>query len=342
MGNEVETVLNSRGNGETSNPCAGPACSFLKTPMIGITSNLDLSRLEKVRHAGGRITARCPACAETGADRKGNHLTIFPSGKFACAATAGDSAHRRRIFALAGIVGDRVRNDGDIRLWREWRATEAHHAKERERLSVLIRQKRDRIIARHGWDGVRIWEDSPQRIDCDLVEYDPRHFIASLFPQDAIVWTGEVFHSGARHADHWRGVVKWQEASAWEVGPMTAPALWKPDIATRTAENVLTCPYVVLDFDGFDGHKPEKIDEIEKHRRDSLALVRWIREGLRWQLAAIVWTGSKSIHAWFHTPPQTVLQSLRDTAPSLGIDAGLIGQPGHPCRLPGQHSELAN
>jgi hypothetical protein len=65
-------------------------------------------------------------------------------------------------------------------------------------------------------------------------------------------------------------------------------------------------------------------------------LVRWIREGLRWQLAAIVWTGSKSIHAWMHTPPAAVLQSLRDTSAALGIDAGLIGRPEHPCRLSGQ------
>lgn len=65
-------------------------------------------------------------------------------------------------------------------------------------------------------------------------------------------------------------------------------------------------------------------------------MVRWIREGLQWQLAGIVWTGSKSIHACFHTPAPAVLASLRDTAPALGIDAGLIGRPEHPCRLPGQ------
>jgi hypothetical protein len=196
--------------------------------------------------------------------------------------------------------------------------------------------KRERIIARHGWDDVHVWEDSPQRIDCDLVELDPRHFLDSLFSRNAIIWTGDVFHSGTRYAGRWRNVAAWQDTAVDEIGPMTTPAVWKPGSLSRTRENVIAAPYTVLDFDGFDGCKPEKTDEIEKHRSDSLALVRWIREGLRWQLAAIVWTGSKSIHAWFHTPPADVLRSLRDAAPSLGIDAGLIGRPEHPCRLPGQ------
>jgi hypothetical protein len=37
--------------------------------------------------------------------------------------------------------------------------------------------------------------------------------------------------------------------------------------------------------------------------------------------------------------PPAVLQSLRNTATALGIDAGLIGRPEHPCRLPGQCHE---
>jgi hypothetical protein len=205
---------------------------------------------------------------------------------------------------------------------------------ERQRLLSTIQEKRAKIIARHPWASEIVWEDSPQRIDCDLVEFDPRYFLATLFPQDAIVWAGEVFHSGTRHAKHWHSVAAWQEQP--DLGPMTTPAVWNPETTCRTADNVLAAPYVVLDFDGFDGRKPEKPSEIEKHRLDSLALVRWIHEGLQWRLAAIVWTGSKSIHAWFHTPPSAVLQSLRNTAAALGIDAGLIGRPEHPCRLPGQ------
>jgi hypothetical protein len=305
--------------------------------MISPTTSLDLSRLEKVRHSGEKIIARCPACAEHDGDRKGNHLTIFPSGKFACAAVPGDSEHRRRIFALVGITDTRERDPEQDRARRQRLASERMQAQDRQRLIANIHAKRAAIIARHQWMPDEVWEDSPQRIDCAKVESDPRHFLSSLFPQTAHVWAGEVYHSGTRHTNHWRTVADWQNEP--KIGPMTTPAIWKPGTVSRTCENVFASPFTVLYFDGFDGSKPETPEEIARHVRDSLALIRWIREGLQWQLAAIVWTGSKSLHAWFHTPPPAALESLKSTAGALGIDGGLIGRPEHPCRLPGQCHE---
>ncbi len=64
--------------------------------------SLDLSKLEKVRHReDGGVEARCPACAEGGHDRKGQHLLVKPDGRFGCCANPKDREHRRRIFALA-------------------------------------------------------------------------------------------------------------------------------------------------------------------------------------------------------------------------------------------------
>lgn len=64
---------------------------------------LDIERLEKVRTSGGRITARCPACAEAGGDRKGEHLYVAADGRFGCVLFPGKegTAHRKRIWALA-------------------------------------------------------------------------------------------------------------------------------------------------------------------------------------------------------------------------------------------------
>ncbi len=70
--------------------------------------SLVLSKLEKVRHLGnGGIEARCPACAEGGHDRKGEHLLIKPDGRFGCCANPKDREHRKRIFALAGDASPR-------------------------------------------------------------------------------------------------------------------------------------------------------------------------------------------------------------------------------------------
>ena len=65
-------------------------------------------------------------------------------------------------------------------------------------------------------------------------------------------------------------------------------------------------------------------------------MIRWLREALKWRLAAILHTGGKSLHAWFRSPLPQALESMRATAQDLGIDSGLIGRPEHPCRLPGQ------
>ena len=66
--------------------------------------SLNLEKLEKVRKlAGGGVQARCPACAEGGADKTGNHLRIQPDGRFGCCVHPKDGDHRKRIFALAGV-----------------------------------------------------------------------------------------------------------------------------------------------------------------------------------------------------------------------------------------------
>ena len=66
--------------------------------------SLDESKLEKVKRTGQKITARCPACAETGNDKSGEHLVIEPSGVYGCVMHPGpDGAeHRKQIFALVG------------------------------------------------------------------------------------------------------------------------------------------------------------------------------------------------------------------------------------------------
>lgn len=71
--------------------------------------SLELNKLEHlVELAGGVKQARCPACAESGQDRKGEHLRIYPDGRFGCCVYPKDHEHRKRIFALAGERGRRT------------------------------------------------------------------------------------------------------------------------------------------------------------------------------------------------------------------------------------------
>lgn len=68
--------------------------------------SLDLEKLECVKYRSGKVVARCPACAEEGADRSGQHLLVADNGlgKFACVLYPGPEGaeHRKRIWAMAG------------------------------------------------------------------------------------------------------------------------------------------------------------------------------------------------------------------------------------------------
>lgn len=82
--------------------------------------SIDLSRLENVLQRCDKVIARCPACAEQNHDEKGEHLVIWPSGKFGCVASPGAAGrdHRKRILALAGDLATRRRGACLIRVRR--------------------------------------------------------------------------------------------------------------------------------------------------------------------------------------------------------------------------------
>ena len=71
---------------------------------------LDTTRLQNIQHRNGIIVAQCPACADEGGDRKGEHLFIGQDGRFGCVLYPEKSsqpeaarAHRKRIFEFIGI-----------------------------------------------------------------------------------------------------------------------------------------------------------------------------------------------------------------------------------------------
>lgn len=302
--------------------------------MTDTEPSIDLCRLEKLRDRGTKLIARCPACAEQDQDRKGEHFFLFrDSGKWGCVAKPGDREHRQDIFAVVGIKGEFSPSSDEKRRWRKRRIKEVQVKRRQRSLSAKAREYRMAIVDRYRWERGDVWDDSPQRIDCPLVESDPGHFLRSLFPKDDLLWAGEPYESGPAHSDHWKTCHDWGDSA--RVGPMTTPAAWKPGSTSRSSSNVLAAPYTVLDFDGMDGTPPTTPEELELHVLASLALIRWMREAQEAELAAILFTGGKSLHAWIKTPNHEALQSIVDVAEALGIDRGLIGHPEHPCRLPG-------
>ena len=72
---------------------------------------IELTQLEnihtRIRDGEQATIARCPACADDGGDNKGEHLIVFPDGRFGCVIyPVGDedsAEHRERILELVGI-----------------------------------------------------------------------------------------------------------------------------------------------------------------------------------------------------------------------------------------------
>jgi hypothetical protein len=80
---------------------ASRASDFWKEARTNMS--LDIKKLERVSEKpDGKITARCPACAVAGGDKKGEHLVVFADGKFGCVKFPGDSEHRNQVYSLAG------------------------------------------------------------------------------------------------------------------------------------------------------------------------------------------------------------------------------------------------
>ena len=77
-------------------------------------SGLDETKLEKISKRAGNIICRCPACFEQGHDKTGNHLSVLPSGEFACVQFPGPEGkeHRKRIFAMVGVKDEKSSSQG--------------------------------------------------------------------------------------------------------------------------------------------------------------------------------------------------------------------------------------
>jgi hypothetical protein len=238
-----------------------------------------------------------------------------------------DPDHWQEARRMLGFTDERGRRPeltpAEKRAWATEKADRERRLRERALAEERATMALPALVDRWRWPEDAVWEDSPIRPDGPGTD-DPREFLARLFPPEAIVWTGETWQSGPEHGiGRFRTVAEWAGQAPDNVGPMVAPAVFDPGTLTRSRSAVVASPFIVLDFD-------------DRTRAEALAIVRWLREGMDWTLRAVVWTGGKSVHAWFDDPGPECVAALRDTAKILGIDRTLIGAPEHPCRLPGQ------
>jgi hypothetical protein len=96
----MNATSNASNTNLTPHVNGGFAAGVAATEGGGVSFHL----LENVHNVNGKTVARCPACAEDGHDKTGDHLVIDEAGRFGCVKYPGAAGadHRRRVFALVG------------------------------------------------------------------------------------------------------------------------------------------------------------------------------------------------------------------------------------------------
>lgn len=295
-----------------------------------------------VKRSGGNFTASCPFH-----DDKTPSFTIFPDNRGYCFG-CGFRADAISLIQELDVLGFREAcmklgahvSTGASHPRFESAASVSKHPKTSD-LRRRANEAKDGILEEFTWNPADIWDDSPVRIDHGIEGQEPQIMLSTLFRNDEVIWIGGVHDSNRPGSeDHFRTVGKWLEVGQL-CGTRTCPATFRPGERCRRNDRTVTTPYVVIEADEAIGKIPETGEEKDLNRAANAALIRWCREGLGMQLAAIVDSGNKSLHGWFKHPSRRCIEELVEIAPIFGIDS-LLSKPTQPVRLPGFTNEKSN
>jgi hypothetical protein len=136
------------------------------------------------------------------------------------------------------------------------------------------------------------------------------------------VWIGDVFSSGRpEHRTHFRPISEW-----YEIGPVmgnyTCGSSFKPGSFRRCNDNLNGHRFMVVESDTL-GH-----DEIG-------AVFAFLQRRLQYEMHCIIDTAGKSLHGWFESPPNKILENrLKAGLEVLGCDPKVFTY-SQPVRVPG-------
>ena len=304
---------------------------------------LDLTRLENVKQYGDKLIAACPACQAEEQDRTGNHLAIFAgddgsfeNGRFTCIKHEHDSDHRKVIFSLVGVIGNE-RQPLDHQARKQYaikRREEERKKREDARLTKGIQDNLERKLEPYLCDSWRaeLFDRSPIHLD------DPanaaRNFIEVMFPQDAILWMGDVYDAGKpEHRANFKTCKEWLKLET--LPPRIAPAHFREESYSRTNENIIKKPFIIFECDEIIGKEPNTDTERERNKQLTSALALFAIDKLGLNLRAVIDSGNKSLHLWFDRPPESAMNAIERMILGLRIDATPFRQSNIPLRMPG-------
>lgn len=190
--------------------------------------------------------------------------------------------------------------------------------KKEEELKEWARKNKSEILKKYQWNMTNAFHESP-RMGGDLAT-EAAYFISQLYSPEDIIWNGDVRDSGNSllHRSNFKPMREWIESGTLK-GNFTCPSTFKSGTYSRSNEQVLHRPYIVIESD--------KLTQDE-----TCSLYRWMQKFMT--LKAIVHSGGKSAHGWFDFPEEKIFNKLKIILPELGCDPALF-KASQPVRMPG-------
>jgi hypothetical protein len=218
------------------------------------------------------------------------------------------------------------------------------HAKTKTNKKALNKAQQDSVerrlketLPKYPWTADDAYNESPLhlRYEKETREWQDTVLQLMLFKPDDIVWVGNRSSSGRMSKRHnFRSAKDWikdindrrercpaKSSSIGDFWVLTCPSTFKGNIFHRTKENVLARRFLVIESDTLS-------------QDESANLYKWLSSFLK--LRAIVFSGNKSLHAWFDYPEShQIVDQLIQYENLLKIDPALIKNAAQPCRLAG-------
>ena len=183
-------------------------------------------------------------------------------------------------------------------------------------LAAQIRETREELIEKFRG------KLSPAPVNVPSVE-----LLSRCFRPNDVLWIGQEHHSGESCANHFRTVKEWLKRPPPPNWDFTTGATFWPGSCNRKSEAVAQRRYLVLESDRLDGAGRPVWDE-------QWAMIAWARAELGLKLRAVVFSGNKSLHAWFAWPGESWLREHKPALEAMGFDGKTMGK-SQPVRLGG-------
>lgn len=190
-----------------------------------------------------------------------------------------------------------------------------------ESLKAQAERFRPELLEFFRWPLAEIMEQSPLLV-CERDPEEQFRLWLNLWPEDSIVWIGDVFSSGKpEYCEHFRPVAEWR--ASWPVaGNFTCASSFKPGSWRRSN-------------DSLNGHRFMVVESDTLGKDEVGAIFAYLNLRLMFRLHAIIDTAGKSLHAWFDAPRSKLVETrLKAGLEVLGCDPKVFTY-SQPVRLPG-------